>query len=147
MVTSVSLYTKLNLLSSNLLLDIYSTLGYNNCMTIIHTTLKKSKKSKPNAKQRELDASWEKLMAKYESPKKKINRASSLSESGYSLSVPEGRSSKHYPSRDTGLGTTALRAPNVYTGTAMLGVATMHKSNSVPVFSSQEAVEISSMRR
>jgi len=116
-------------------------------MAIIHTTLQKSKKRKPNAKQRELDASWEKLMAKYEAPKKKINRASSLSESGYSLSIPAGRDSKQYPSRDTGVGSTALRTPKVYTGTAMLGVATMHKSNSVPVFSSQEATEISSMRR
>lgn len=116
-------------------------------MAIIHTTLQKSKKRKPNAKQRELDASWEKLMSKYEPPKKKINRASSLSESGYSLSVPEGRSSKQYPSRDTGVGSTAMKAPKVYTGKSMLGVATMHKSNSVPVFSSQEATEISSMRR
>jgi hypothetical protein len=147
MATSASLFMKLKLLSNNLLLDIYSTLGYNNCMTIIHTTLQKSKKRKPNAKQRELDASWEKIMTKYGPPKKSINRASSLSESGYSLSVPADRSSKQYPSRDTGVGSTALRAPNVYTGTAMLGVATMHKSNSVPVFSSQEAVEISSMRR
>jgi hypothetical protein len=84
---------------------------------------------------------------KNEAPKKKINRASSLSESGYSLSIPAGRDSKQYPSRDTGVGSTALRAPKVYTGTSMLGVATMHKSNSVPVFSSQEATEISSMRR
>lgn len=36
---------------------------------------------------------------------------------------------------------------NVYTGTAMLGVATMHKSNAVPVFSEQNAQDISKMRR
>lgn len=34
-----------------------------------------------------------------------------------------------------------------YTGTAMIGIATMHKSNSVPVFSTQEAKDISAMRR
>lgn len=36
---------------------------------------------------------------------------------------------------------------NVYTGTAMLGVATMHKSNAVPVFSEQNAQDIARMRR
>lgn len=35
----------------------------------------------------------------------------------------------------------------VYTGTKMVGIAVMHKSNAVPVFSSDEAVEISNMRR
>lgn len=34
-----------------------------------------------------------------------------------------------------------------YTGTAMLGVATLHKSNAVPVFTEQDAKDISSMRR
>lgn len=29
----------------------------------------------------------------------------------------------------------------------MLGVATMHKSNSVPVFSKQDAIDIAKMRR
>lgn len=35
----------------------------------------------------------------------------------------------------------------VYTGTAMIGVATLHKSNAVPVFSEQDAKDISKMRR
>lgn len=34
-----------------------------------------------------------------------------------------------------------------YTGTAMIGVATLHKSNAVPVFQEQDAKDISSMRR
>lgn len=34
-----------------------------------------------------------------------------------------------------------------YTGDKMLGIATMHKSNAVPVFSSESAEEISKMRR
>ena len=36
---------------------------------------------------------------------------------------------------------------NKYTGQKMKGVATMHKSNAVPVFTDNEAKEISSMRR
>ena len=34
-----------------------------------------------------------------------------------------------------------------YTGTAMLGVATMHKSNGIPIFQEEDAIAVSSMRR
>jgi hypothetical protein len=34
-----------------------------------------------------------------------------------------------------------------YTGTKVLGIATMHKSNAVPVFAEEQAIEISQMRR
>lgn len=34
-----------------------------------------------------------------------------------------------------------------YTGTKVLGIGTMHKSNMVPIFSDDEAVDISKMRR
>jgi len=65
----------------------------------------------------------------------------------YKLTAPPGRGNTHHiPSVDTG-GNATLAAPKVYTGTKVKGIATMHKSNAVPVFSDQEAVEISSMRR
>ena len=35
----------------------------------------------------------------------------------------------------------------VYTGTLIKGIATMHKSNAVPVISKEEATDISKMRR
>ena len=38
-------------------------------------------------------------------------------------------------------------AEKVYTGTKVKGIGTMHKSNAVPIFSDEEAVEISKMRR
>jgi hypothetical protein len=47
---------------------------------------------------------------------------------------------------DTG-GVATLQAPKIYTGTKVKGIATMHKSNAVPVFSDEEAVDISKMRR
>ncbi len=34
-----------------------------------------------------------------------------------------------------------------YTGTKVIGIGTMHKSNMVPIFSDEEAVDISKMRR
>jgi hypothetical protein len=40
------------------------------------------------------------------------------------------------------------KAPDkVYTGDKIKGIGTMHKSNAVPIFSNEEAVEISKMRR
>lgn len=66
----------------------------------------------------------------------------------YTLSYPPGREPKQViPSRETGVGIAARPADKVYTGTAMLGVATMHKSNSVPVFTQDDAEAIAHMRR
>ena len=39
------------------------------------------------------------------------------------------------------------RNENVYTGTHIVGIATMHKSNAVPVSNKKQAEEISRMRR
>lgn len=44
-------------------------------------------------------------------------------------------------------GPCTMPAPKVYTGTMVKGIATMHKSNAVPVFSDEQAVDISKMRR
>jgi hypothetical protein len=35
----------------------------------------------------------------------------------------------------------------VYTGDAMIGISTLHKSNAVPVFRQEDAVDIAKMRR
>jgi hypothetical protein len=45
------------------------------------------------------------------------------------------------------MGVAAAPAPKVYTGTKVKGIGTMHKSNAVPIFSDEEAVEIAHMRR
>jgi hypothetical protein len=60
------------------------------------------------------------------------------------------RPSPDIPSLDSRSGTTAKPAPKVYRGERkLLGVATMHKSNMVPVFADkkEEAAEIAKMRR
>lgn len=56
------------------------------------------------------------------------------------------RQAPSYPSGD-GLGVTYAKTPNVYTGDKLLGIAIMHKSNLVPVFSQEDAEDISKMRR
>ena len=119
------------------------------------TGKKKGKKKFASAeharKARELDESWKELQKKWaiETEDRKRTRAlSAPSLSGhYSLKIPEGRNTTaHLKSVDTG-GNATLAPPKVYTGTKVKGIATMHKSNAVPVFSDEEAVEISRMRR
>jgi len=98
---------------------------------------------------RELEQSWKELLKRQgvEAEEKKRARAMKAPALDYRLTTPPGRTtSTHIPSRDTG-GNATLAAPKVYTGTKVKGIATMHKSNAVPVFSDEEAVEISRMRR
>jgi len=64
------------------------------------------------------------------------------------LTAPAGRETVHYPSKVTpGGSATKPVVGNVYTGTAMLGIGTLHKSNAVPIFSDEEARDQASMRR
>ena len=101
-------------------------------------------------KARELDESWKEMQKRWgiEAEEKKRNRALSAEplKGHYSLTSPAGRSTAHIPSRDTG-GNATLAPAKVYTGDKVIGIATMHKSNAVPVFSDEQAVDISRMRR
>ena len=63
------------------------------------------------------------------------------------LVPPPGRETPHIPSRDSGIGVAAKRESPVYTGGNIIGIGTLHKSNAVPIFSQQEARDISAMRR
>ena len=119
------------------------------------TGKKKGKKKFASAdharKARELDESWKELQKKWavEIEDKKRTRALSAPSlsSSYSLKIPEGRNTTaHIKSVDTG-GNAVLKPSPVYTGTMVKGIATMHKSNAVPVFSDEQAVYISKMRR
>jgi hypothetical protein len=119
------------------------------------TGKKKGKKKFASAeharKARELDESWKELQKRWavEIEDKKRTRALSAPSlsSSYSLTIPEGRNTTaHIKSVDTG-GNATLKPAKVYTGTKVKGIATMHKSNAVPVFSDEEAVDIAKMRR
>lgn len=110
---------------------------------ILHTHIPKRKKRKPNAKQRALQASWQDILKKYE-PKGSIS-ASKVKPTG--SPKPYRRETPHYPSLNTYEGCCTKSDGVKYTGTAMIGVATLHKSNAVPVFTQEDAIEISRMRR
>jgi hypothetical protein len=58
------------------------------------------------------------------------------------------RETKYIPSlKTTGKISLDKKEPLVYTGTLVKGIATMHKSNAVPVISQEHAEDISKMRR
>lgn len=61
--------------------------------------------------------------------------------------TPPGRETPRIVSQDTGWVACTTTANQEYTGTKVKGIGTMHKSNAVPIFSDEEAVDISKMRR
>ena len=117
------------------------------------TGKKKGKKKFASAeharKARDLEESWNDLQKKWApagNTQKSTKSTESLS-STYSLKIPADRNTTaHIKSVDTG-GNATLKPAKVYTGTKVKGIATMHKSNAVPVFSDEEAVDIARMRR
>ena len=102
-------------------------------------------------KARELDESWQELQKKWgvDAENKKRKRALAApvmlpTDAG----VYRRDTGPRIPSRNSADMTPATKAPDkVYTGTKIIGIGTMHKSNAVPIFSDDEAKEISSMRR
>lgn len=118
------------------------------------TGKKKGKKKFASAeharKARELEESWKALQKKWaaELDDKRKARA---------MAAPTMNPVVNKPFvRDTGpkinslpfTGGPCLKSPDkVYTGTAIKGIGTMHKSNAVPIFTDEQAVEISKMRR
>jgi len=121
-------------------------------MQMLHTSLGKSKKRKPNAKQRELQKSWEDLIKKHASSGlKKYDTKKPIAKTkdtlSYSLGRPAGRETPKIPSLPFSGGVCAKKANPVYTGTAIKGIGTMHKSNAVPIFSQEEAQDQAKMRR
>ena len=85
---------------------------------------------------------WAKLAPRFANSKFKVAPARPVSPQ-----YPPGREPEAIPSKADTVGIAARPADKVYTGTKIKGIGTLHKSNAVPVFSDDEAREISSMRR
>jgi hypothetical protein len=89
-------------------------------------------------------AAWELLKQKH-APKNPVFSKAFSNSKMPKIVIPRGTA--HIPSLNSGQGIAARAPDKVYTGTKVKGIGTMHKSNAVPVFSDEEAVEISTMRR
>jgi hypothetical protein len=118
-------------------------------------------KKKGKAKFRNADAankarknaeSWQALLDRWEI-KNEVKTTKVRESTGFNPVVRNApvvdprRSTRHIPSVDTGQGLAARPADKVYTGDAMLGVSVLHKSNGIPVFRQEDAIDISKMRR
>lgn len=61
--------------------------------------------------------------------------------------IPPGRETPHIASLDTGMIPCVKGRDNMYTGSAVVGIAVQHKSCLQPVFSQEAAIESAKMRR
>ena len=128
-------------------------------------TNQRSRKRKPTAKQRQLQAEWQELVNRtklhfsadkktqtthFSAPKtispaqkrsQKVNIAQNLSPK------PFVRETEYIPSKDTGYYNTFKKPDLYYTGDNMKGIGTLHKSNAVPIFTDEEAKDQANMRR
>jgi hypothetical protein len=101
--------------------------------------------SEAKHKAEQLAREWEEIQKKYE-PKKIIRKVfkqeSIMPAMGTSRVVP-----KNIPSMVTPGGDCSKQEIMQYTGTEMLGIGQLHKSNAVPVFRTEDAADIARMRR
>jgi hypothetical protein len=108
-----------------------------------------------NATRRRRQRAKSKSLLKAEAQHAKFLKRMGVGDLRREITVPASepayaRPSPNIPSMNSLSGTTAKRAPKVYSGERqLLGVATMHKSNMVPVFADkrEDATEIAKMRR
>jgi len=115
-------------------------------MSLIYTSTRsrKKQKRKPGWKQREEEhrKHLKKLGIDPDSkPKKREFVAYKPEENPYRRVTPD------IPSHGDGIGNGLRKETNTYTGTLIKGIATMHKSNAVPVINDQQAKDIANMRR
>ena len=108
-----------------------------------------SAEAKRQAEQRQ--AEWDRKLVEFEKLKPKFStgpyNAPKKTIKDFSPKIPPGRETPYIASRDTGWVTCVKIQDNEYNGTKIKGIGTMHKSNAVPVFSDEEAKDISKMRR
>ena len=110
----------------------------------------KFKSAEAARKARELDESWKELQKKWGIEEHERKRKRALDAEVYQAPKPtyRGAESPKIPSKNTGeVGVSTAKTVLQYTGTKIKGIGTMHKSNAVPIFSDEEAKDISTMRR
>jgi hypothetical protein len=108
-----------------------------------------SSEAKKLAQQRQ--AEWDRKLIQFEKLTPKFStgpyNAPRKTMSDFMPKTPPGRETPRVESQDTGWVPCVKIKDNEYTGTKIKGIGTMHKSNAVPVFSDEEAIDISKMRR
>lgn len=111
---------------------------------------KHPKQDNPKARAVQLQREWEEMLARHSKPLERGAKALGIKGSPKVKKAPRktevvANRAPTNPNSMMGLATKA--APKVYTGTKIIGIATMHKSNMVPIFNEDAAVEVAQMRR
>lgn len=109
------------------------------------TTRYNAKKRKPSVKQQRAQAEHDRwLMSRGLHPSQRKQTGKKPAK----LKMDKFQSEvAHIPSSGDMRGDTAKKAQKVYTGTEIIGIAQMHKSNAVPVRNKKSAEEVAKMRR
>lgn len=121
------------------------------------TTTRYSKKphkkwASSEAKQRALaeEEAWQQRQARWQADidKMRIRRSEQAQPLSLGPVYPPGREpQQRILSKPDSVGIAAAAPAKVYTGDKIKGIGTLHKSNAVPIFTDEEAVDIAHMRR
>jgi hypothetical protein len=99
---------------------------------------------------RELNESWKDLQKRWGIEQEERKRKRALTAPVWTDPTPIRRDSNDPRPKSLNTWTTGAvssKPSPQYSGTKILGIGTLHKSNAVPVFSNEEAIDISRMRR
>ena len=110
------------------------------------TSLNTKKRNKANRK-----PGWEKAKAEHDKwlMDRGVHPTQLKNKPKVAVKAPEPyrRPTPDIPSLNSMKGNAFVKNPNKYTGTLIKGIATMHKSNAVPIIDREQAIEVSNMRR
>ena len=110
---------------------------------IIYSNQVSKKTNKQKAKQK---LAWEAYL-KRNGVQKKVSKFVPMKSVSFVSVRPGSMDYKSIPSIKGKTGDTSMPPKKQYTGNKIIGIATLQKSNAVPVFSQQDALDISKMRR
>jgi hypothetical protein len=109
---------------------------------------KKWASAEAKRKAEQLDTQWKDLLKRHGQTAEEKKRTRAMTADTWKPSSNVFRRETPHISSLPFTGGACTKAPDkVYTGTKVKGIGTMHKSNAVPIFSDEEAVDISKMRR
>jgi len=116
-----------------------------------HKTKRKWASSESKKLAQKQQADWDRKLVEFDKLAPKFStgpyNAPRKTMADFMPKTPPGRETPRVESQDTGWVPCVKVKDNEYTGTKIKGIGTMHKSNAVPVFSDEEAIDISTMRR
>jgi hypothetical protein len=110
---------------------------------------KKFRNAEAAQKARQAEEDWKAFQKKWEVDAEERKRVRGLAAPAMKPKgiPPYRRETVNHPSLNSNEGSATLKERPTYTGDAMIGIGQLHKSNAVPIFSQEDAIDISKMRR